>query len=341
LNQGDYITMRKLTILGMVIALLVTVSAVSAAVKPPPGEHFTFNAVTEGGAFSDTFDGGLSQWTNVSGTGAIVDDGGNNVYRRTGGSYVGAVVGVAGSSAWTDYEFEFDVRKVSGSYFNVVFRYVDQLNYYLLEPSYDQIHIALFKKVNGAFTELTSPRPEQPTIPGTWYHYLIVVEGSSIKVYVDGTLMFDVTDTALSAGKIGVGAYTGSTADYDNILVSGPNISVPGQNEILVPKFGSGWLGCVEGTPFQILDNDMTDDGQAWVQLPAGVYDTYDQARGKPGGFLVYGDKHIRASGKPEWVLHADNLNWNNWGGVGWGNWLFTNEGVTCYSYRFYALPLP
>jgi hypothetical protein len=162
---------------------------------------------------------------------------------------------------------------------------------------------------------------------------VIEVEGPSIKVYVDGVLKFDVTDTAFSAGKIGVGAWSGSVAYFDNILVVGPNVKVMGANEILVPLNGSGWLGAVAGPTFEILDNDMTD-GQAWVQVPPGSYEGWDQARGKPGGELTYGDHHVRATGKPEWKLHAT---FTMPGAA--GNWQFTNSGVTCYSYRFYPLP--
>jgi len=318
--------MKKLAIFGIFLAIVLAIATPVNATEPPKGDHYTFNTVTKA-PFVDNFDGDLSQWMNISGSGVIVDDAGNYVYQRTGGSYVGAVSAVAGSSSWADYVFEFDVKKVSGSYFNVVFRYVDQNNYYLLEPSSDEVHIALFKKVSGSFTELALPRPLQNTTPGTWYHYIIEVSGSSIKVWVDGVLKFDITDSTFSAGKIGVGAYVSSTVNFDNVKVMGIN-------EILVPLNGIGKLGFVQGPYFQILDNDMTD-GQAWVQIPAGLYDTFDQARGKPGGELFWGNEHIRVTGKPVWEQHNNDLPIPGWGV---GNWLFTNNGVTCYSFRLYPI---
>lgn len=105
-----------------------------------------------------------------------------------------------------------------------------------------------------------------------------------------------------------------------------------GVNEILVPLNGSGMLGFIVGEPFMIMDNDMTDDDQAWVQIPAGLYDTFDQARGKPGGELYWGNSHARATKKPVWELH--NSSWN----LHAGNWPFDNTGVTCYSFRLYPL---
>ena len=112
-----------------------------------------------------------------------------------------------------------------------------------------------------------------------------------------------------------------------------------GANEILVPLNGYGMLRFSEGSPFQILDNDMTD-GQAEVQIPTGLYDTYDQARGKPGSELFWGNFHARVKGKPKWEQHNVTLPIPGWGV---GNWRFTNgnvdnDGATCYSFRLYPL---
>jgi len=197
--------MKKTTIL-MVAVLVVFAMAVSPAGAIPP-------------EFYDPFDADLSQWTHISGTWAIVNDGGDNVCSISGGSYVGGVVATVGSETWSDYTLEFDVKKVAGSYFNVVFRYKDSSHHYLLEPSSDAIHIALFKKVGGGYIELTSSRPLQNTTAGTWYHYKIVVQGSSIKVYVGGTLKFDIVDNSLPAGKIGIGAYSDSVAYFDDVSI--------------------------------------------------------------------------------------------------------------------------
>ncbi len=57
---------KKLGIVCAVAMLLIlAVPAAANGIKPPPGEHFTFNLVTSATAFSDSFDGDLSQWTNI------------------------------------------------------------------------------------------------------------------------------------------------------------------------------------------------------------------------------------------------------------------------------------
>ncbi len=321
--------MKKLAIFGICLTIVLAIATpvnATESIKPPKGDHYTFNTVTEA-TLVDNFDGDLSQWTNITGSGVIVDDAGNYVYQHTGGFYVGAVSAVAGSGSWTDYVFEVDVKKLSGTYFNLVFRYIDQNNYYMVEGGASSGNqIKLWKRVAGAFSQIAPPA-NLVTTNNIWYHYVIQVEGPSIKVWAEGVLLFDVTDGAHSAGKIGLGGYS-STVNFDDVLVMG-------LNEILVPLNGSGMLGFVEGSPFQILDNDMTDDEQAWVQIPAGLYDTFDQARGKPGGELTWGNYHARSTGKPVWEQHNNDLPIPGWGV---GNWLFTNNGVTCYSFRLYPI---
>ena len=166
---------------------------------------------------------GLDSWQFVSGTPSIVLDA-TKVLGIVGGSYVGEAVAVTGSPDWQDYSLDLDVKKHSGSYFNIVFRYVNSGNYYLIEPSADKIHIALFKKVGGVFTELAS-RPLQDTVIETWYHYRIelrtTADVTNIKVFVDGINKFDVTDDTpvLTTGSVGVGGYAGSEGRFDNVVV--------------------------------------------------------------------------------------------------------------------------
>ncbi|GAG80049.1 unnamed protein product, partial [marine sediment metagenome] len=164
--------MKKLAIFGICLAIVLAIATPVYAIKPPKGDHYTFNTVTEFGPFIDTFDGDLSQWTNISGSGAIVDDADDYIYQHTGGEYVGAVSAVAGSGSWTDYVFEVDVKKLSGTYFNLVFRYVDQDNYYMVEGgSSGGIQIKLYKWVDGAHS-LIPPAANLVTTNFTWYHYV-------------------------------------------------------------------------------------------------------------------------------------------------------------------------
>lgn len=313
--------MRKRIFISGII--LLSLAGLLAAQTPPKGEHFDINFVTElsytVNLFNDNFESGLGNWQQVSGSWAAIPAGLTTVCSIQGGSYVGGLATAMGSENWTNYVLEFDVQKAAGSYFNIVFRYVDPTHHYLLEPSSDSVHIALFKKVGGGYIELTTPtsRPEQDTTLGTWYHYKIIVQGPSIKVFVDGFLVIDVLDNALPAGGIGIGAYSGSSAYFDNVQVMGAS-----PNEVLVGK-NATVLGLmyVAGPVFQVLDNDagVLDGDAAVLQLPlTGIFDVWCSARGTPGGSINWGSLHTREdvpAGKPTWHQHApDNFSLVNYG---------------------------
>lgn len=197
---------RVLIALVVVLGLVVTTSLVWAESSTPYI------------LFKDDFEGDLSQWINVSGSGSIAPEDGNHVYKREGGSYVGATIATAGSESWTDYAFNVRLKQIDPPYFNLVFRYTDATHHYLLENSAYAPKVALFKKVGGGYIELA--RVDQPTNLNTWYQYRIVLHGSSIKVYVDDQLIIDLTDSSLPAGKIGVGAYSGSIYHFDDVVVT-------------------------------------------------------------------------------------------------------------------------
>ena len=234
-----------LIVLALILGLVLTgCSLLSNIGQAPTNEQSGIVYLTKGTVnplFSDDFElyalgthsGGvnLGDWQYVSGTPSVVEDTVVNgvttkVLGIVGGSYVGEAVAFIGSSSWQDYSFDLDVKKHSGNYFNIVFRYVNSGTYYLVEPSSDMTHIALFKRVSGGSHTELAPRPLQPTVIGTWYHYRIELRttliGTNIKVFVDGDKKFDVTDNtpALATGSVGVGGYAGSEGRFDNVVVT-------------------------------------------------------------------------------------------------------------------------
>jgi len=242
--------MKKLSyliVLALILGLILTgCSLLSNVGQVPTNEQGGITYLTKSPGtdlFTDDFEsytpgthsggGGLGDWSYVSGAPGIVSDtiGGvtSQALSIVGGSYVGEVAAVAGSSTWQDYSLDLYAKKHSGDYFWIAFRYVDPGTYYIVAPSSDAIHIALMKRVSGgAFTDL-APRPEQATVTGTWYHYRIELRttsaGTNIKVFVDGVNKFDVTDNtaALAAGRVGVGGGyfwpPGSEGRFDNVVV--------------------------------------------------------------------------------------------------------------------------
>jgi len=336
---------KKLGTVILVIALALTLVPMSVAYAapptlPPPGEHFTFNCVTElSTLFSDAFDGGSGQWIELSGTWAIVDDGGNDVYSGTATADE-QVTYAQSTGTFDNFIFEAKVKANNNAgHYGIVLRedgtgkhYGFYLNAYPVSEGkyyfgyWDGTYnpIVGWTDSGGAYTDAQ-----------TWNTLKVVAKDYQFELYINGTLVATVTDTVEYAASGHVGLIVDKYAIGQNTYFDDVNISGLKPTEILVPLNGSGMLGFIAGSPFQILDNDMTD-GQAWVQIPAGLYDTYDQARGKPGGDLYWGNYHARSAGKPVWNQHNVALPIPGWGV---GNWLFTNNGVTCYSFRLYPLP--
>jgi hypothetical protein len=107
-------------------------------------------------------------------------------------------------------------------------------------------------------------------------------------------------------------------------------------HEILVPLSGATTIGINEGD-YMVADNDATD-GDGAMQVPAGSYDTFDQARGKPGGEVTFGDLHQRLKKKPVWVKHNGGRYPTLIISGNVGPWVYDNAGCTNYAFRMYKL---
>ena len=69
---------------------------------------------------------------------------------------------------------------------------------------------------------------------GTWYDVKLVVEGTSIRLYVNGVLQLSATDSSLSTGAIGLITQGGANAKYDE---SSSMISLPLMLTACLPTF--------------------------------------------------------------------------------------------------------
>jgi hypothetical protein len=172
--------------------------------------------------FYDNFDL-RTAWSPQSGTWIIED-----------GKYVGTVnsasseqFSINGDSSWTDYTVRGRVLIKSGTgssneQVGLIFRYSDADNWYAAKivkaGSVGQLEF--MKRVGGTpyynlATYSFSLNEDQ------WYDLKVNVTGSSIKIYLDGILRIDFTDTSLSNGKIGtyIAYDLNSVGHFDDIQV--------------------------------------------------------------------------------------------------------------------------
>jgi hypothetical protein len=100
----------------------------------------------------------------------------------------------------------------------LIARYVDASNYYyvLLNKSNT---VSLRKLANGAITVLDeAPMTVQPN---TTYRVRFEAIGTSLRVYVNGTLMAEAEDSTYPSGRYGLATYR-ATAQYDNFSAVRP-----------------------------------------------------------------------------------------------------------------------
>jgi hypothetical protein len=327
--------------MSVIVAFVLAVGVPAVAANPPKGQHYAVNFVTKlsyDQLFFDGFDGDLSAWQWISGAGASISGPDGRYCAVSGGLYVGGVVVTAGSESWTDYSLEFDVQKASGKQFSVVFRYKDASNYYLLQLT-ETARIGLYSRVGGTFSELGKPWPTQVMTPGMWYHYEIVVQGTSIKVYVDHVLRIDVVDNSLPAGKIGIGAWSNSVAYFDNVQVNGLH-----SDEILIGVNATvAGLQYVAGDAFKVLDHDagVRDGDCAVLQVPlSAAYDVWCSGVGRPGGSITWGISEQRLdahTSKPTWAQHLpDNFSLDDYGSPLGPYAITTANDATALTTRWY-----
>ena len=166
--------------------------------------------------FSDSFESGTaSNWTVGSGTWSVVTAGSSKVYEvssSTGGA------SQAGSSSWTDYAVSAEITPLTlihGQTMELGLRYASASNNYeaLLYPG----ALDIVRTVGGTQTVLAT---KSFTIsPNTAYDVEFVAIGSTLNLYINGTLELTATDTSFSSGGVAVGAYN-ATGQFDNVTVT-------------------------------------------------------------------------------------------------------------------------
>jgi pectate lyase len=167
--------------------------------------------------FSEDFEAGASGWSKSGGSWSVVTDG-SQVYRQSStGSDAKAQVG---STAWTDYAVTARVKPLawSGSdrSVGVVARAQNMTNYYQLGLS-NSGQIQLVKRVSGGLQVLGTAVAAITT--GSWYTLKLEAFGSTLRGYLDGTLVVSAVDSSFSAGRIGLFTRYASGA-FDDLQVS-------------------------------------------------------------------------------------------------------------------------
>jgi len=161
-----------------------------------------------------------------------------------------------------DYIYEVDLRGVSGTDKNLLFRFQDPGNWYGIHHGLGRIYFE--KIVGGVDYSYLIPSISYPLSNGVIYHFKIILQGRQIKIYVDDKIIFDFIDPdpALETGKIGIRAGTGAVAPtevwFDNVVVR--SLEEEKEPLILLPGLGGSWNfeTIIKGRPSEQKDWYMT-----------------------------------------------------------------------------------
>ena len=222
------IRLRKTAFRAVATSLLV--AAVGAGYVEGSATAAVAPGVAHPVTFIDSFNSGtLSGWTvydegTVSAPSAWSVDSANRLQQASnilGGSTAASSIAkpgtqlVAGSADWRNYDYTVTVRPLDDDDVGVVFRFKDSRNYYRFSMSRQQSYMRLVKKVNGAYSLLAAN--SRAYAVNTAYTVRTVAVGSRLMVYVNGSLVFDVTDTSLRTGRIGLYTWGSSMTKFDSL----------------------------------------------------------------------------------------------------------------------------
>ena len=167
----------------------------------------------------DTIEG-PSDW-RVEGDGRLHQR--SNIWGRRGdflGRWYGTFL-VSGDSNWTDYEISLRAIPVDDDGFGVVFRYQDAEHFYRLFFLQDGLSggpiTRLDRREGPDYTELWSLNKGYR--PGVEISIEVSVVGDLMKASVDGKFLFEVRDSSIQRGRIGLFCYAQSGIAFDDVRV--------------------------------------------------------------------------------------------------------------------------
>jgi polysaccharide biosynthesis/export protein len=125
---------------------------------------------------------------------------------------------VAGDTSWSDYTISLDLRSRDNDGIGVIFRFRDGDNYYRFSMDRQRSYRRLVKKVAGQVVVLAEDAFVY--VQDKWYRFKAEVKQDHFKIYLDGQLVFDVRDDALSQGKLGLYCWGNAGSEFAGITVN-------------------------------------------------------------------------------------------------------------------------
>jgi hypothetical protein len=122
---------------------------------------------------------------------------------------------------YSDFTLEAEFQSTGGRFDcsgGLIFRYVDDKNFYLLSAGCPSDFFALSRMTNGQLSTLK--QSVVPTDKDTWYRLKVTAQGGHFMCYDDDKMIFDYDDNKIAKGKIGLWAVDDSQAEFDDLKLT-------------------------------------------------------------------------------------------------------------------------
>jgi len=134
-----------------------------------------------------------------------------------------------------DVDLEVKFKTVSGEVDasgGLVFRYLDDGNYYVVRANALEGNVVAYKAENGTRSNIgvkgkSSAYGVEAEVPhGQWNRLRVIARGDLFEVFLNGQKLFEVENTALqSAGKVGLWTKADAVTEFDDFSVARLEVS--------------------------------------------------------------------------------------------------------------------
>ena len=138
---------------------------------------------------------------------------------------------------YSDFTLEASFKPAGGRFDcsgGLIFRYVDEKNYYVLSAGCPSDFFTLTRVSDGTPSVLT--QKVVPTDRDTWYKLKVVAAGDRFTCYDDDKMIYDFVDSKIAKGRIGLEASNDSQARFDNVTVIKPLAGAEGAGTPAAPE---------------------------------------------------------------------------------------------------------
>jgi PKD repeat protein len=229
--------------------------------------------------FSDDFaDNAIHPtWSFINGTWAETGGEMRQSSNHYSTGWINGCYALSGCPSFADYEVETDFRSTDNDGIGAVINFEDIDNFYLFIWNAQTTYRGLLKYVDGVETELVSDAVVYAY--NTSYNLKLRNVGGNITCSIDDTVIFDVTDTSIAAGKAGLYCWANQNSYWDNVSITNIGFLPVVENVFIVELAGQvdiSWDAVPGATSYKVFsssdpygtfveDTTGTSTGESWT----------------------------------------------------------------------------